>query len=321
MDTDTPADDLHPVLIRAKRMLTPDICRFELVAPDGGALPPFTAGAHLAVRTPTGAMRTYSLSNDPAETDRYVLGVKAERSGRGGSVSLIEGTAEGDTIEVSQPVNDFPLVPAPEYVLVAGGIGITPIMAMARQLARTGAPFRLVYCTRSPAHTAFAEELAAPEFADKVTIHHDGGDPDAMFDFWALFEKPGKAHVYCCGPAALMEEIRAVTGHWPQPAIHFEDFGADVRAIRDDDRAFTVRHARTGETVEIPADATILDTLREHGHRVASSCESGTCGSCRTPLVAGEADHRDLVLSDEEKATNIMVCVSRARSGDLVLDW
>lgn len=310
---------LRPLRVAAKRMLTPEICLFELVDPAGGALPSFTAGAHVTVATPTGARRTYSLANDPAETHRYQLGVKAERAGRGGSASLVDGVGRGDLLPVSEPVNDFPLKPAPSYLLIAGGIGITPIMAMARQLAGSGAEWRLIYCTRSPELTAFRDDLAA--FGDRVTLHHDGGDPARIFDFWPLFEKPGKGHVYCCGPRMLMDEVRDMTGHWPSAAIHFEDFASDVEAVRPDDTAFTVRRAATGETVAIPADRTILETLRGHGHTLVSSCESGTCGTCKTRLVDGEPDHRDRVLMQDERDDHIMICVSRARSGTLVLDW
>jgi phthalate 4,5-dioxygenase reductase subunit len=316
------AATLRPLLVREKRQLTPDVWRFELVDPAGGALPPFAAGAHLTVETPAGARRTYSLSNDPAETHRYVLGVKHERGGRGGSASLIERVREGDLLPVSAPINRFPLVAAPEYLFIAGGIGITPILSMLRQVARDGsAGFRLIYCTRSPALTAFRDELAAPELAGKVTLHHDGGDPEKAFDFWPLVETPGKAHVYCCGPRPLMEEVRAMTGHWPESAIHFEDFAGEIQALKPDDRPFTVRNAKTGQIVEVPADATILEALRAAGSSVPSSCESGTCGSCKTRLVDGDVEHRDLVLTDEERQRHILICVSRARAGELVLEW
>lgn len=316
-------DDLEfrPLLVRAKEQLTPAIWRYELVDPDDGALPAFEAGAHVTVETPSGARRTYSLSNDPAETHRYVLGVKREAEGRGGSAGLVDGVGEGDLLPVSAPANDFPLVDAPEYLLIAGGIGITPILAMARVLARTGAAFRMVVCTRSEADTAFLDTLSAPPLAGHVTLHHDAGDPARIFDFWPLLETPGRAHVYCCGPTALMEDVRGMTGHWPPAAVHFEDFASDRSEPRPDDTAFTVRHAVTGEAVEVPAGASILETLRARGHRLASSCESGTCGTCRTKLVAGEADHRDLVLTEPERAGNIMICVSRALSDELVLAW
>jgi phthalate 4,5-dioxygenase reductase subunit len=313
---------LRSLLVRDKRQLTPDVWRFELVDPAGGTLPPFAAGAHITVETPSRARRTYSLSNDPVEADRYVLGVKHERAGRGGSASLIERVGAGDTLPVSPPINRFPLVEAPAYLFIAGGIGITPILSMLRHLAREGtAGFRLIYCTRNADLTAFRDELAAPQFADKVTLHHDDGDPEKAFDFWPLVETPGKAHVYCCGPRPLMDEVRVMTGHWPESAIHFEDFASDVSAVKPDDRAFTVRNARTGEIVEVPADATILEALRATGSRVPSSCESGTCGSCRTRLLDGDVDHRDLVLTDEEREGHILICVSRARAGELVLEW
>ena len=320
---DDPNDDgLRSLVVRSKTQLTPDIWQFELVDPDGGELPAFEPGAHLTVETPSGARRTYSISNDPEEREHYVLGVKQEREGRGGSTSLIEQVGEGDSVAVSEPINRFPLVEADEYVFVAGGIGITPILSMLRQVRREGlAKFKLVYCTRSPELTAFLDELQAPELKGKVVIHHDQGDPDQAFDFWELFEKPGKAHVYCCGPRPLMEEVKAVTGHWPESRIHFEDFASDVQAVKPDDKAFTVRNAKTGETVEIPADATILETLRAQGHRLPSSCESGTCGSCKTRLVEGEPDHRDMVLTDREQEDHIMICVSRAKSDALVLEW
>lgn len=322
MNSDNATNGFVSLRIQRKAPLADDIWLFELVRPDGGALPPFEAGAHLTVITPSGARRNYSLCNDPADTDAYQLGIKLERDGRGASISMIEQTEAGDELPIAGPDNTFPLVDADDYLFIAGGIGITPIISMVRHLKRRGADnFHLYYLTRSPVVTAFREELQAPELASKVTIHHDGGDPDAMFDFWPLFEKPGKCHVYCCGPRPLMEEIRGVSGHWSQQLIHFEDFASDVRALREGDKAFTVRHADTGETIEVPPGATILETLRAHGHDVSSSCESGTCGTCRTQLVAGEADHRDMVLEDHERDSYIMICVSRARGRELVLRW
>jgi phthalate 4,5-dioxygenase reductase subunit len=322
MPIDTATDTFTSLLVRSKALLAQDIYALELIHPDGVALVPFDAGAHVTLETPSGARRDYSLTNDPAETDRYVLGIKAERPGRGGSVSLLDNVAAGDLINVSPPQNDFPLVDAPEYLFIAGGIGITPIMSMLRYLQRTGmTDYRLIYCTRGPEYTAFRDELCAPDFAKHVTLHHDNGDPQQMFDLWPLLEKPAKAHVYCCGPRPLLDEVRDMSGHWPQSAIHFEDFGSDVQPLRPDDTAFTVRHADTAEVVEIPAGATILETLRKHGYRLPSSCESGTCGTCKTVLVAGDVEHRDLVLSDEEKHDHIMICVSRAASGELILKW
>jgi phthalate 4,5-dioxygenase reductase subunit len=324
MPIDPATDTFTALLIRSKTELAQDIYALELVDPAGARLAPFDAGAHITLETPSGARRDYSLTNDPSESHRYVLGIKAERRGRGGSVSLLDNLAAGDRINVSPPQNDFALVEAPEYLFIAGGIGITPIMAMLRYLQRTGMDhYRLIYCTRSPEHTAFRDELCGPDFAGHVTLHHDNGDPEQLFDLWPLLEKPTRAQVYCCGPRPLLDEVRDMSGHWPQSSIHFEDFGSDVQALKPDDSAFTVRHADTGDVVEIPAGATILETLRKHGYRLPSSCESGTCGTCKTLLISGAVEHRDLVLSDAEKTDHIMICVSRARDGggELVLKW
>jgi phthalate 4,5-dioxygenase reductase subunit len=194
-------------------------------------------------------------------------------------------------------------------------------MSMIRHLRATaGKRFKLVYCTRSPQATAFREELGAPELRGQVKIHHDDGDPERALDLWPLLERPTGAHLYCCGPRAMMQAVRDMTGHWSALAVHFESFADAAATRRPDDAAFSVRLAQTGSVVEIPPDRSILETLRAHGHALASSCESGSCGTCRTRLLAGEADHRDLVLSEAERAGHIMICVSRARSPELVLD-
>ncbi len=303
---------------RAER-IAEDIHLFELRDPAGGELPAFSAGAHLSVRVPNGLLRKYSLCNDPAERDRYVIAVKREAGGRGGSDSLIRDVAPGRDLPVSAPVNNFALAKSTGgHLFVAGGIGITPIMAMIRELRAGGGRFKLYYCTRSPAATAFRDELTAPEFRGKVTIHHDGGDLAKALDLWPVVEKPQGQHIYCCGPRGLMQAVRDMTGHWSPSAVHFESF-TDA-APRPDDKPFTVRLARSGRTIEVPAGVTILEALRAAGLDVPSSCESGTCGTCRTGLIAGEADHRDLVLADDERANNIMVCVSRARGDELTID-
>lgn len=299
-----------------------DVHLFELRDPQGAALPAFTAGAHLGVTVPAGALRKYSLCNDPAERDRYQIAVRREAAGLGGSASLVDGVHTGDSLPVSDPVNDFALAPrATQFLFIAGGIGITPILSMIRHLESGGqGRFRLYYCTRDAASTAFLDELAAVHFHGRVRIHHDGGDPARALDLWPVLEKPTNAHVYCCGPRGLMDAVRDMTGHWPASAIHFESFAGAAATHRADDRPFRVTLARSGQVLEVPADASILEALRAAGHRVASSCESGTCGSCRTGLVSGDVEHRDLVLADHERVDRIMVCVSRARSGDLVLD-
>ena len=307
------------LVIRGKREIAEGIWEFELTAADGSDLPPCTAGGHLSLETPSKAMRHYSLSNICTERHRYVIAVKHEPDSRGGSRSMVEETEIGSTLKVDQPGNDFPLVDAPNYVLIAGGIGITPILSMARQLSAEGKPFQVIYCTRSAKQAAYLDVLHSDEITGDVIIHHDGGDLDQVYDFWDHFERPSNAHIYCCGPKPLMEEVRGMTGHWPESAVHFEDF-KPVEVVRADDVAFEVHLSKSGKTLTVPADRTILETVREAGVSAVSSCESGTCGTCKTRYSAGVVDHRDMVLMPEEKSSCIMICVSRAKEGDLTLD-
>lgn len=317
----TPDTGLLRLKIAQKEMIARDIWRFELTDPQGAPLPPFEAGSNLTVVVPNGMRRSYSLCNDSQEDHRYVIAVKRDSNGRGGSMSLIDHTSAGDLIDVSVPRNEFPLDErAKSFILVAGGIGITPMLSMARQLKAEGLrDFKLYYLARDPEGTAFLDELSSNEWRSSVKIHHDLGDPTKSFDFWTLFERPKAAHIYCCGPQALMDTVRDMTGHWPSGTVHFESFSAN-NANAQVNMPFMVQLKRTGTSLDIPADRSILDVLRAANVHVASSCESGTCGSCRTALCSGEADHRDMVLRDDEKATQIMVCVSRAKSAELVLD-
>ena len=320
MPADAAAITMTPLQVASADWAAEDIRQFELRAPDGTDLAPFTAGAHIEVQPPGGGpKRKYSLCNDPAERDRYVIAVKRDAAGRGGSVAMAERLKVGDPLHASSPRNDFPLVPSPAgYTLIAGGIGITPILSMARHLKATGGRFKLYYLTRSRSHTAFHAELSQPQFRGIVTIHHDDGDPDKTLDLWPVLEKP-RGQVYCCGPRGLMQAVRDMTGHWSSAAVHFEAF-QDATANAADDQPFAVTVKASGQRIEVPAGTSILEALRGAGLTVPSSCESGTCGSCKTKLVSGDVDHRDLVLSEHEKPRHIMVCVSRARTGDLVID-
>lgn len=310
------------LVVTEKEEIAGGIFRFELRDPEGRELTPFTAGAHVTVRVPSGANRNYSLSNDPQETDRYVIAVKRDAAGRGGSVSMADDLHVGDRIAVAEPRNEFELSErARSFVFVAGGIGITPILSMMRYLSSTAGPrFKLYYLTRSPEMTAFLEELKGSEWRSQVVIHHDHGDLANAFDFWPVFEKPGSGtHVYCCGPRVLMDSVRDMTGHWPQGSVHFESFGVD-QSLAAENKPFRVKLEKSGQTFEIPRDRSILEILRDNGIRAPSSCESGTCGSCRTRLCSGDAEHRDMVLTEDEKSTQIMICVSRAKGEELVLD-
>ncbi|MDB5779047.1 MAG: oxidoreductase [Polaromonas sp.] len=312
--------DFFSVRVVRKEAVAQGIYLFELRHPDGEPLPAFTPGAHLTVQVPSGARRNYSLCSDPADTGHYQIAVKRDEAGRGGSVSMADDVQVGQLLQVSWPRNNFGLAErATDFIFVAGGIGITPILSMMRHLKNTGNDrFKLYYCTRDAGSTAFLAHLQS-EFPGQVQIHHDNGDMDQALDLWPVFEKPGAAHVYCCGPRGLMDSVEDMSGHWPSGSVHFESFGVDAKAFAED-KPFDVRLARTGATVHVGAGQSILEALRGAGLRVPSSCESGTCGSCKTRLVSGDVEHRDMVLLEEERPDHIMVCVSRAKSGELVLD-
>ncbi|WP_432257173.1 PDR/VanB family oxidoreductase [Limimaricola sp. AA108-03] len=309
--------------VAARRTLTPHITEFTLAPVEGaggeGALPDFTPGAHITVETPSGAMRRYSLVNDGTAPDHYKIAVKREPASRGGSASMHDEAIEGFELNIEAPENDFPIADAPRYLLIAGGIGITPIYAMASHLEREGKDFNIIYVSRSAEDAAYLEDLTTA-FGDRVMAHHDKGDPEKIYDFWDHFAEPQNLNVYCCGPKPLMEEIEAISGHWPEGRVNFEDF-KPVEVVRADDEPFEVELSKSGTTLIVPADRSILEAMRDAGLQTVSSCESGTCGTCKTRLIEGEADHRDMVLMEEEKADKIMICVSRACSGGrLVLD-
>jgi len=310
-----------PLRVNRNDQIADGIHLLEFRDPSGTPLPGFSAGAHIAVRVPNGMLRKYSLCNDPAERDRYQIAVKRESNGRGGSCSLIDDVKAGDELIVTAPVNDFGLPPrAQDFLFIAGGIGVTPIMAMIRQVMAEGKRFRLYYLSRSPETTAFRDELAASELRDKVVIHYDQGDVARSLDLRPILaERKNREHLYCCGPRPLMEAVRAMTDHWSPTAVHFEAF-SEAETHKPDDKPFKVRLARSGEVLEVPTDKTILEVLRAHGLDVPSSCETGTCGTCRTKLLGGEVDHRDLVLAEHERKDTIMICVSRARGVELTID-
>lgn len=303
-----------------------DITGLDLVALHGGSLPSFSAGAHVLLDLPGGLIRQYSLCNDPAERHRYRLAVLRARDSRGGSAYVAESLRTGDEIEIQGPRNNFQLaISRSGTLLIAGGIGITPLISMMFELARQGRPYRLVYCTRSPANAAFRQELAAPPFAPHVEFVHDGGDPARGLDLGRLLGglMPGTA-VYCCGPDGLMNAVRGAGAHLPAGSLHFESFSAPSQKPSQDDDAssFEIELARSGRVLTVPEGKSILNVLRADGFQAESLCEEGYCGTCVVPLLAGEADHRDTVLSDAERIQNraIAICCSRARSRRLTLD-
>ncbi len=301
--------------ITGKRMVTPEACRFELHAADGGPLPPFAAGAHINIGTPRGDVRSYSLTDDPDDSgDHYAITVHRNGKGRGGSVSLVDDTQVGDLVQISVPANAFALSDAPRYLLIAGGIGITPIRSMFRSLRRRQADVRLLYLTRSPGLTAYLDEFTAPDVAGQVILHHS--DLHGPVDLWPHLAAPGNTHLYFCGPAPLLDEILALTMHWRPSAVHYEQFSG-VSALGGTSTAFQARWDSTGEIIDVPADVTFLDALQAAGKQIPSSCRTGTCGTCRISLVSGDVEHRDLVLTADERRTAVMPCVSRG-TGPLI---
>ncbi|MDO9402953.1 MAG: PDR/VanB family oxidoreductase [Polaromonas sp.] len=321
---ESPADALMTAMtVRHKRKVADDIFLFELAPPAGQQVMPFNAGSHVVIVTPSGLTRRYSLCNSPAQTDAYVVAIKRDAKGLGGSISMADRLHEGDTVSVSRPENYFAVDPATRSaLLIAGGIGITPILAMVHELTAQGIAFRVIYCSRSPETTAFAEELSVEGLVDRVRLHHDHGDVQKSLDLKPLLADHAEGeHLYCCGPRPLMAAVRDLSRHWPSGTVHFEDFGTSEPVTPPGaDRAFTVKLARKGITVPVPVGTTILEALRGCGIAVPSSCESGTCGSCRTGLLSGEADHRDFVLDEDEYDREIMICVSRAKTAELELD-
>jgi ferredoxin-NADP reductase len=314
--------------VRSITWLADDINGYEFVDPNGRDLPRFAAGAHVGVRLgPAGSgevWRDYSLWNDPAERRRYCIAVLREKTGEASRL-MHEGVRVGDRVEVSLPRNHFPLAEeAARHLLLAGGIGITPIMAMIAELKRRRAQFVLHYCTRAPERTAFREELELLAALGRVHFHYDGGDPQRGLDIAALLKAPEPGtHLYYCGPAGMMQAAAAAAAHWPPGTVHCEYFqgpGAAPPARLAEDRPFRVRLRKSGGEYEVAAGETIIEVLRRHGVETRTSCELGYCGTCLTRYLAGEVEHRDPILGEVARQTHLLICCSRARSEVLELD-
>ncbi|VVN17716.1 Flavohemoprotein [Pseudomonas fluorescens] len=296
-----------------------EIAGFKLALPDGEHLD-FEAGAHLDVHTPNGLVRQYSLVNAPDERDHLVIGVKLEPASRGGSRSLHESLQVGDSLTVSAPKNHFRLVPDVGGVLIAGGIGITPILAMSTALQHAGLPYALHYFTRSKEHVAFTDRLAG---LDGLKLH-TGLAVDATRDEVdrALREIGSDGHIYVCGPRPLIDLVceRASSIGIASAHVHFELFANEVS--HDTDQPFRVRLQASGTEFVVPAGVSLADALKAHGIAVDTSCEQGVCGTCRIAVIDGDPEHRDVYLNEDEKQSRrcLMPCVSRSRSELLVLD-
>jgi ferredoxin-NADP reductase len=317
----------HQVRVEALFDVAQDIRCFRVSRVDGQPLDLYEPGAHIDVTAPSGVTRQYSLCGDPSVSSSYLFAVKREAKSRGGSSSLHDDAQLGTELSIGVPRNLFRLADeASEHVLVAAGIGITPLLSMIYALEQRGARYRLHYFARSPEHAAFRDELSAAPYAPHVTFHF-GVDreliPDELDQCFAMLGE--SAHVYTCGPAPFMDQVvAAASKRVPEDTIHLERFGAgeSQAAVKALNGSFEVRLQRSGKSVQVESHVSIVDALAGVGIEVDTSCGEGVCGTCMIPVLEGEPEHLDHCLSKAERASNSVICccVSRARSPVLVLD-
>ncbi len=297
----------------------PDILSYELRPVDGTALPPFTAGAHIDLSLPNGLVRSYSLVNPQSERHRYVIAVQKDRGSRGGSNWVHERFRAGDLLVVNGPRNNFALEESAEKsVFIAGGIGITPILSMIVRLGAIGRDWELIYCSRTRAGTPFLETLGA---LPRVRFNFDQEPGGKMLDIaGAVRAAPANAHLYCCGPVPMLDAFEKATKDLPRERVHVEYFTAKEQPALEG--GFTVVLAKSKREVAVPPGKTILEALRDAGLDIPHSCTEGICGTCETRVLNGVPDHRDLILTEGERASNktMMVCCSGSKSEKLVLD-
>ena len=312
--------------VRVKRISyeAENINSYELVALAGGDLVPFTAGCHIDLHLPNGMIRSYSLLNDQSERTRYIVAVNKDAASRGGSSFIHETMRAGDIINISHPKNNFVLQEdATHSVLIAGGIGITPLLSMIRRLEALGRSWQLFYATRTRMAAAFLDELSSLRSGIHSNLHvnFDQEPPGRMLDLSAIVkDAPANAHLYCCGPVPMLEAFEAAAAHRPANHVHVEYFKAKEKPAAEG--GFEVKLARSNRTIAVPAGKTVLNALLDAGITANYACAECVCGTCETRVIEGIPDHRDLFLSKEEQATNktIMICCSGSKSPTLVLD-
>ena len=318
------SEDLIEVKVLRKRKLAEQIASVELVRSDGQPLPTFTAGSHIDVYLTNTLIRQYSLWNYPNDADRYCIAVLREDNSKGGSHAVHKLRANSK-LNISVPRNRFELAPdASDSILIAGGIGITPIVCMAQVLHSQGASFELHYCARTIDRMAFRTFLKNTEFSSQVHFHFDDGPIEQKLDIAGLARSYCEGrHLYVCGPSGFMDAVlEAAAAYWPSETLHKEYFELDAETHLEGDRPFWVEINSTGERIEVPAEMSIVETLAKFGIEVPTSCEQGICGTCVTGVLDGIPDHRDYVFTDEEHAANdqMTVCCSRALSKTILLD-
>jgi ferredoxin-NADP reductase len=310
------------LVVRSARAVAIDVVSLELAAPGAAALPEWAPGAHIDLHLPSGLVRSYSLHGDPRDRGAYHVAVLNVRDGRGGSGEVHRMATAGAAMSASAPRNAFALEQASHYLFLAGGIGVTPLLAMAREVSRRGQPWTFVYGGRSRAHMAFVDTLSGLQGGQLRIIPQDeAGLPDLAAAFAVL---PPGAAAYCCGPSPMLDAALAAGGQTrPDIPVRLERFVAPAQTgDPGDEREFEVELARSNITVTVPAGVSILDAVRAEIPGVMSSCEQGICSACETAVIAGVPDHRDSVLTPKERAANdyLMICVSRALTPRLVLD-
>lgn len=310
------------VRVVQSRLEAQGILSFELADAAGNGLPAFTAGAHVDVHLPGDRVRSYSLFGAVSGRDRYAIAVSRDAQGRGGSVWMHDVLRVGDRLQIAPPVNDFELDETADHsLLIAGGIGITPILAMAERLQALGRRWSLHYSARSDTTMAFVDRLRRLQRpAGEVTLYQ-GTAPAQRPDLARLIASaPPGAHCYCCGPAGMIDDFIAACAGRPAHQVHYERFAASRPVAVSG--GFDVLLHRSGRRLAVPPGSTILDVLTAHDVPVQYACSAGVCGTCRTPVLDGTPDHRDDYLTDDEKCRNdsIMICCSGSRSGTLVLD-
>ncbi|MCU1607452.1 MAG: pobB [Modestobacter sp.] len=314
-----PTADVATLQVTAKTTVAEGVVTVELAAPDGRRLPDWAPGAHVDLTLGNGTTRQYSLCGDRWDPSTYRVGVLLEPAGRGGSAYVHEQLQPGHLVGLGGPRNNFPLVPAERYLFVAGGIGVTPLLPMLAQAQLLGADWRLLYGGRTRSSMAFLDELA--QYGDRVLVAPQ--DEVGLLDLPSFLGTPrASVRIYCCGPAPLLAAIETVCAGWPPHTLRTERFVAAEQGAPALTTPFEVHLRRSGTTVTVTPDVTVLDAVTGAGVDVLSSCRQGTCGTCETTVLDGLPDHRDSLLDDDERAAAdcMYICVSRSRTERLVLD-
>lgn len=300
------------VRLAGKRRVAKSVIEFRFEALDGSALSAPSPGDHIEIITPSGMPRCYSTTEGlQGSGGCWIVAVALDPAGSGGTLSMHMDALPGDVMDVKPPTGNFPLSNSRSALLIAGGIGITPIRSMYNAIRRHGGQCELLYLAASKAEAAYANEFAE----DPHSTLYMRDEQRGRYDLWSVLESPDDRDVYCCGPPGLMAQVRVLTMHWRPSRIHFEDF-AGVSPLGEFSGPFSARWVPTGELIPVPAESTLLAAMRAAGIEWPSSCNAGTCGTCKLSLIGGNADHRDAVLTEDEQEKLLTPCVSR---GDGIL--